>query len=243
MAGHSKWANIKHRKARADALKGKIFSRLTKEIISSVRLGGPDPKTNPRLRLAIQKARAANLPNENIERNIKKASASDTTDYVEATYELYGHGGVGIYVEALTDNKNRTASDMRVATQKRGGTLATPGSVVHHFERQGIIEVLRSKADEERLFSLATDAGAADFDSNEELFLITTAPQDLFLVKEKLDEAAIPVERAEIVMEPKHDVECDHESAKANLALIEWIEALDDVDAVYHNMRIPDDLV
>lgn len=123
MAGHSKWANIKFRKEKADKLKGKLFTRITKEIISSVRLGGPDPKSNPRLRAALLKAKAANLPNENVQRNIKKATSSDQADYSEVTYELYGYGGVGIIVEALTDNKNRTASDIRIAINKRGGRL------------------------------------------------------------------------------------------------------------------------
>lgn len=119
MAGHSKWANIKHRKERADAKKGKVFSAIAKEIISAVKVGGPDPKANPRLRLAIQKARTANMPTDNVDRNIKKASSTDTEDFAEVTYEIYGHGGVGIVVEALTDNKNRTASDMRIATNKK----------------------------------------------------------------------------------------------------------------------------
>jgi len=129
MAGHSKWANIKHKKGRADAKKGKLFSRIAKEIISAVKVGGPDPKANTRLRLALEKAKASNVPKEIIERNIKKASSSDQADYHEMTYELYGHGGVGILVEIMTDNKNRTASDMRIATNKRGGSIASPGSV------------------------------------------------------------------------------------------------------------------
>src|SRR5262245_60307280 len=126
MAGHSKWANIKHRKERSDKLKGKMFSRLAKEIISAVKMGGPDPKNNPRLRLAIDKAKIANFPNENIERNIKKASSETQANYESVTYELYGYGGVGLIVEVMTDNKNRAASDMRIATNKRGGTIANP---------------------------------------------------------------------------------------------------------------------
>ena len=137
MAGHSKWANIKHKKERADSKKGKIFSRITKEIISAVKQGGPDPKSNAKLRLVLQKAKAANLPGENIERNIKKATSQDQADFFEITYELYGHGGVGIIVEAMTDNKNRTASDMRIATNKRGGSVASPGSVAFNFDRKG----------------------------------------------------------------------------------------------------------
>ena len=164
MAGHSKWANIKHRKGRADAIKGKIFSRLTKEIISAVKQGGPDPKSNTRLRIVIQKARAANLPNDNIERNIKKATSADQADYTEMTYELYGHGGVGIIAEVMTDNKNRISSDMRIATNKKGGTVATPGSVSFNFDRKGVIQVLKKNAVEDELFLAATEAGAEDFE-------------------------------------------------------------------------------
>ena len=146
MAGHSKWANIKHRKGKADAIKGKLFTRVTKEIISAVKQGGSDPKNNPKLRLAIQKARAVNLPNDNIERNIKKASSADQADFSEVAYELYGYGGVGIIALVLTDNKNRAASDMRIATNKRGGTIASPGSVAFNFDRKGVIEILKKMA-------------------------------------------------------------------------------------------------
>ena len=161
MAGHSKWANIKHRKGRADAIKGKIFSRIAKEIISAVKVGGgPDPKSNPRLRLALQKARESNVPNEIIDRNIKKASNADQADYQEMTYELYGHGGVGLIIDAMTDNKNRLASEMRIATNKRGGTIASPGAVAFNFDRKGIIQVSKKQATEEELFVAATEAGA-----------------------------------------------------------------------------------
>ncbi|MCB1076168.1 MAG: YebC/PmpR family DNA-binding transcriptional regulator, partial [Simkania sp.] len=133
MAGHSKWANIRYKKERADAKKGKVFSRIAKEIISAVKLGGPDPKANSRLRLAIQRARAENVPNDNIERNIKKAQSAETANYSEFTYELYGFGGVGIICDVMTDNKNRIASEVRIATNKRGGTIATPGAVSFNF--------------------------------------------------------------------------------------------------------------
>ena len=141
MAGHSKWANIKHRKARADAKKGKEFTRVTKEIITAVKVGGPDPEANPRLRLALQKAKVVNLPKDNIERNIKKASSADQSNYEEITYELYGHGGVGIIVEIMTDNKNRTSSDIRIATNKRGGSIASPGSVAFNFDKNSHSDV------------------------------------------------------------------------------------------------------
>ncbi len=236
MAGHSKWANIKHRKGRADAAKGKVFSRITKEIISAVKQSGPDPKSNSKLRLALDKARAANMPNENIERNIKKASSADQADYFEMTYELYGHGGVGIIAEVMTDNKNRISSDMRIATNKKGGSVASPGAVSFNFDRKGVIQVSKQAGSEDDLFLMATDAGAEDFESAEDLFMITTAPDQLFEVKEKLEAQGIKCEEANLEMIPKVHVDCDRETAKSNADLIEWLEDLDDVDAVFHNM-------
>jgi len=237
MAGHSKWANIKHRKERADVKKGKVFTRITKEIISAVKQGGPDPKSNPRLRLVLQKARVANLPSDNIERNIKKAASADQADYSEIVYELYGHGGVGIIVEIMTDNKNRTSSDIRIATNKRGGTIANPGAVMFNFDHKGVITIDKKKADEDTLFLAVGEAGADDFEVTDDAYVITTPPDALLQVKEKIDAMGIPVEEAELEMIPKTFVECDEEAAKANLALIEWLENLDDVDAVYHNMK------
>lgn len=238
MAGHSKWANIKHRKGRADAAKGKVFSRLVKEIISAVKQGGPDPKSNSKLRLVILKARTANLPNENIERNIKKATSADQADFTEMTYELYGHAGVGIIAEVMTDNKNRISSDMRIATNKKGGTVATPGSVAFNFDRKGVIQVLRKNAEEDPLFLIASEAGAEDFEPTEDLFIITTPPDALIQVKEKLTQAGIVCEGAELEMIPKLYVDCDSEMQKLNLELIDYLESLDDVDAVYHNMKM-----
>lgn len=237
MAGHSKWANIKHRKGRADAKKGKIFSRIAKEVISAVKVGGPDPKSNPRLRLVIQKAREANVPNENVERNIKKGMSADQADYSEITYELYGHGGVGIIANVMTDNKNRIASEMNIATNKRGGNVATPGAVAFNFDRKGILQVSKEQGSEEDLFLAVTEAGAEDFEAVEDSFVITTDPADLYAVKDKLAEQGIICTSAELEMIPKVTVECDEETAKANLALIEWLEDLDDVDAVFHNMK------
>ena len=241
MAGHSKWANIKHRKGKADAKKGKVFSRIAKEIISAVKVGGgPDPKSNPRLRLALNKAKDANVPNEIVDRNIKKASSTDQEDYSELTYELYGHGGVGIIVDIMTDNKNRISSDMRIATNKRGGTVANPGAVAFNFDRKGIITVNGQKAKEEDVFLKATEAGAQDFEVEDEFYIITTDPSDLYSVKDALNEAGIETEEATLDMIPKVYVDCSEEDQKANLALIEWIEELDDVDEVYHNMNLPE---
>lgn len=236
MAGHSKWANIKHKKGRADAKKGKIFSRIAKEIISAVKQGGPDPKANSKLRLVLQKARSANVPADVIDRNIKKASSSDQSDFSELTYELYGHGGVGIIVDAMTDNKNRTASDMRIATNKKGGTIGSPGSVAYNFDRKGVIQVAKDQGDEETLFMQATEAGAEDFDVTDDMYMVITAPEQLFEVKDKIEAEGITCDEASLEMIPKVSVECSEEDQKANLELIEFIEGLDDVDVVFHNM-------
>lgn len=242
MAGHSKWANTKHRKERSDAKKGKIYSRIAKEIISAVKLGGSDPKGNPRLRLALQKAKSNNVPNDVIERNIKKASSDDQGDYLEMTYELYGHGGVGIIVDIMTDNKNRIASEMRIATNKKGGTIAVPGSVAFNFDRKGIIQLQKGNIEEEELFFHVTEAGAEDFESVDNMFIVTTDPTNLYEVKEALNGYKYVCEEAALEMIPKSTVEPDLETARANLALLEWIEKLDDVDAVYHNMILPNAL-
>lgn len=242
MAGHSKWANIRHRKERADSKKGKAFSRSAKEIISAVKLGGGDPKGNTRLRLAIERARAANVPNDVIERNIKKATSADQADYAEMTYEIYGHGGVGIVIDALTDNRNRTVSDLRIATNKRGGTIANQGAVSYNFDRKGVIQVDGKGVDEHNLFVAASEGGAEDFETEEGMFVITTDPTDLFKVKEAIEKAGFKCESASLEMVPKVLVECDIETAKANLALIEWLEGIDDVDEVYHNLDIPEEL-
>lgn len=238
MAGHSKWANIKHRKGKADKIKGKIFSRITKEIITAVKLGGPDPKSNSRLRLVIQKAREANMPSENIDRNIKKASSADQADYSEFTYELYGHGGIGLILDIMTDNKNRISSDVRIAMNKKGGTLANPGAVAYNFDQKGVIQVLKKNAVEDDLFLTVTEAGADEFESEDDLYIITTPPDQLFQVKEAIDKKGIKCESADLQRLPKVYVECSPENQKANLELIDWLENLDDVDAVYHNMNL-----
>lgn len=237
MAGHSKWANIKHRKEKADKQKGKIFSRIAKEIITAVKHGGADPKNNVKLRLAIQKGKEANVPNDIIERNIKKASASDQQDYFEITYELYGFGGVGIIVEIMTDNKNRISSDIRIATNKCGGTIATPGSVSYNFEKKGVIQISKENAKEDELFSLALESGAEDFDSSEEFYIITTSPENLFNVKEKI-EKRFKCDNSSLEMIPKNLVECSAENLEKNQKLIDWLENIEDVDAVYHNMDL-----
>jgi len=236
MAGHSKWANIKHRKERADKKKGKVFSRLAKEIISAVKQGGADIKSNAKLRAVIQKAKSANLPNDIIERNIKKASSSDQSDYSEVAYDLYGHGGVGIIIQAMTDNKNRMNSDLRIATNKCGGNLATPGAVGYNFDHKGVIQVDKSQAIEEELFLLTADVGAEDFAIEDNIYIITTKPEDLYSVKEAIDASNTPILSFSLEMIPKTVIECSKADQEANQKLFDWIENLDDVDALYHNM-------
>ncbi len=239
MSGHSKWANIKRRKEKTDAKKGKVFSRASKEIINAVKLGGSaDPKTNSRLRLAIQKAKEVNFPSENIDRVIKKASAAGQEAYHEMQYELYGHGAVGIILDIMTDNKNRIATDIRIATNKRGGTVTVPGAVAFNFDRKGVLVISKNHALEEELFAAATEAGADDFVTEEEDFVITTDPTQFDKVKEAIEKLGFKADHAAIEMIPKTWVEVDEETAKANLALIEWLEGIEDVEAVYHNMKV-----
>jgi YebC/PmpR family DNA-binding regulatory protein len=238
MAGHSKWANIKHRKERSDKKKGKIFSRIMKEIISAVKQGGGDPKSNSKLRMAIQKAKDANLPSDSVERNIKKASSPDTQDYSEMSYELYGYGGVGLVVDIMTDNRNRISSDIRIAINKCGGTVATPGAVAYNFDRKGRLVIPKAQFSEEDLFMLATENGADDFVVEEEAYLILTTVENFISMKEALERAGAKCEEAELAMIPKTWIEVSDEDADSNIALIEWLENLSDVDAVYHNMKI-----
>lgn len=239
MAGHSKWANIKHKKARVDAKRGKVFSQVTKEIIVAVKQGGSDPKMNPHLRLAITKAKAVNLPNENIERNIKKAESKDQSNFDHVTYEVYGSGGVGVICRGLTDNKNRTASDMRIATNKRSGTIATPGSVSFNFDNLGVMQIDKGDVDGDKLFEEALEAGAIDFsDEEEDVFIITTNPEDLYKVKDGLEEKGYKPEEPSLELIPKTLIECSEEDKEKNLALVEYIEDLDDIDEVFHNMEL-----
>lgn len=238
MAGHSKWANTKHRKDRADKKKGKIFSRITKEIISAVRQHGTDPKSNSKLRLAIQKAKDANMPNDNVERNIKKAASSDSADFTEMMYELYGYGGVGILVDIMSDNKNRISSEIHIATKEHGGSVAGPGSVSYNFERKGLFRIPKTAMAEDDLFLLVSDAGADDFWEEEDGFIVISSVENFTKVKEALQAANIKPEEAELAMVPKTLVAVSDEEANSNIALIEYLEDLDDVDAVFHNMQV-----
>ncbi|HEY4255552.1 MAG TPA: YebC/PmpR family DNA-binding transcriptional regulator [Chlamydiales bacterium] len=238
MAGHSKWANTKHRKDRSDRKKGKIFSRIMKEIISAVRQGGADSKANHKLRAAIQKAKDVNMPNENIERNIKKATSSEGQDFSEITYELYGYGGVGILADVMTDNKNRISSDIHIATNKFGGTVATPGAVSYNFDRKGIFRLKKDSIPEDELFLLVSDAGAEDLTLEDDTYVIIAPIETFVNLKEVLAGKGLKCDEAELAMIPKTWVEVSDEDANANIALIEYLEGLDDVDAVFHNMKV-----
>ena len=238
MAGHSKWANMKHRKDRADRKKGKIFSRIMKEIISAVKQGGSDPKSNSKLRVAVQKAKEANMPNENIDRNIKKAASSDQQDFMEMTYELYGYGGVGLLVDIMTDNKNRISSDIRIATNKCGGTVATPGAVAYNFDRKGQFRIAKAAIEEDKLFLLVSEAGAEDFVVEDDSYVVLTSIEAFTKVQEAMETAGVKCEEAALAMIPKSLVEVSDEDADKNIALIEYLENLDDVDAAHPNLRV-----
>lgn len=236
MAGHSKWANTKHRKERADKKKAKIFTRVIKELISAAKQGGSDPAANPKLAVAIQKAKDVNMPRENVDRNIKKASESGQANYVELLYEVYGKGGVGMIVEIMTDNKNRTASEIRSGLGKKGGALAEPGSVSYMFEKKGVLSLPREGQDEEDLFNRAIEVGAEDILIEEETYEIITPSDQLDVVLKALQNEKTKFSEVKLAYLPQNTLDCSSEDAEANLAIIDWLEDQDDVDAVYHNM-------
>ena len=237
MSGHSKWANIRRKKERTDAKRGKTFSHIAREIISAVKQGGSNPSANAKLRLALQKAKAANFPSDNIERNIKKAASSDQENFYSVIYELYGHGGVGIIVDTMTDNKNRTASEIRIAINKKGGTIASPGSVTFNFDRKGVIQIDKNQAVEEELFVQATDVGAEDFEITDDTYIVITPPNKLFEVKEGLEAYNLFIREFGLEMIPKNSIACNDRMKQVNYALVDYLEELDDVHAVFHNME------
>ena len=243
MSGHSKWHSIKHKKATADAKRGKLFSRLVKEITVVARLGGGDINTNSRLRTAIQTARDANMPADNIERAVKKGTGElPGVNYEECVYEGYGPGGVAVLVRVLTDNRNRSTAEIRNIFSKKGGELAGSGSVAWMFEMKGFFSVGKDQADEDTLFSLALEAGAEDFQVTEDSYEIYTAPSDFENVKSELREKGIPVSLAEITQIPKSELQVSGEDARRVLALVNLLEEHDDVQDVYSNFDIPDEI-
>lgn len=237
MSGHSKWNNIKNKKEKTDAQKGKVFTKIGKEIAIAVREGGPDPNGNSKLRELIAKAKANNVPNDNIDRAIKKASGAGAVEYEEIVYEGYGPSGVAVIVETATDSRNRTASDMRHYFDKYGGNLGQSGCVSFMFEDKGVIVILRSDSiDEDALMEAALEAGAADFSADEEVYEILTEPDDLFTVRDALAALGYEIESAETDKIPNTYVTLENEEDIKNMTLLlEHLDDCDDVSEVYHN--------
>ena len=239
MSGHSKFANIKHKKEKNDAAKGKIFTIIGKEIAVAVKEGGPNPDNNSKLRDVIAKAKANNVPNDTIERGIKKAAgATDSVNYVQLTYEGYGPNGTAIIVDTLTDNKNRTASNVRNAFTKGGGNVGTTGCVSFMFDKKGQIIISKEEyeADADELMMTALDAGAEDFSEEEDSFEIITTPEDFSAVREALESVGIPMASAEVTMIPQNYVELtSEEDIKKMNKILDLLDEDDDVQAVYHN--------
>lgn len=235
MSGHSKWHNIQGRKNAQDAKRGKVFQKLSREIYMAAKAGGPDPSMNPALRLVVDKAKAANMPNDNVERAIKKAtSAVDETNYDEITYEGYGPGGVGILVHALTDNRNRTATNVRVAFTRNGGSLGETGSVSYLFDRKGYIVIERDglAVDEETMFEDVLEAGAEDLQNSPEVFEIYTAPEDFAAVRDEL-EKEFTLAQAELTMIPQTTIDLNEEQREQLERLVDKLEDDDDVSEVF----------
>lgn len=245
MSGHSKWATTKHKKAAVDAKRGKIFTKIGKEITVAARLGGGDPDGNPRLRTAVVNAKSVSMPSDNIKRAIQKGTGElPGVAYEEITYEGYGPNGVAIIIEVMTDNRNRTVAEIRHTMEKLGKGMGENGCVSWMFHKKGYIVVARAKADEEKLMSLALDAGAEDLQTEDENFVITTPPNDFEKVKKALEDAGVPLEIAEITMLPQTYVKLEKEKeAGQMLRLMEALEDNDDVQNVYANFDIPDEVM
>jgi YebC/PmpR family DNA-binding regulatory protein len=246
VSGHSKWSSIKHKKGVADARRGKLFSKLSRAIIVAAREGGGDPAANLALQNAIEKARSYSVPKDNIERAIARGTGADTAaeTFEHVVYEGYGPSGVAILVEALTDNRNRTAADVRAAFAKFDGNLGGSGAVAWLFERRGVILVDADRADEDELMLAAADGGADDVEQDGSSFRVTCAPESLGAVREAIEAAGIDVDSAELTMVPKTTIELDDENAaKKTLRLIDALEESDDVQEVYSNFDIPEQVM
>lgn len=243
MSGHSKWATIKHKKAATDAKRGSLFTKLIKEITIAARSGGK-PETNPRLRVAIERAKEASMPADNIDRAMKKGTGElEGVSYEDITLEGYGPGGVAIYIEGVSDNKNRTTSEIRTIFSKRGSNMAGAGSVGWMFEKKGYFVISKNAIDEEKLMSIVLDAGAEDLVAEDENYAVKTSPADFFKVKKALDDNKITTENAEITLIPKSTVKVGGEDAKKVLDLVDALEEHEDVQHVYANFDIPDELI
>ena len=244
MSGHSKWSSIKHKKAAKDAKRGKLFTKFIKEITVAARMGGGDPAANPRLRTAVQTARDNSMPNDNIERAIKKGTGElEGVAYEEISYEGYGPGGAAFLVQTLTDNRNRTVSDIRRLFQKHGGSLGETGCVAWMFDSKGLIVVSREEGEEEVLLGLVLEAGAEDVTESDDVFEIITQPEDFIAVRESLDDGKIPVTSAEVTMIPKSTTKLAEKEAEQILTLTEELEDHDDVQSVAANFDIPDEIL
>ncbi len=245
MAGHSKWHNIRLRKGKQDAERGKIFTKLAREIIVAARQGGGNPDLNNRLRLAIQKARDASMPADNIKRAIQRGTGElEGVSYEEVTYEGYAPGGVAILVECLTDNRNRTVAELRTTFGKCGGNMGESGCVAWMFEPKGVVNIPADKADEDTVMMTVMDAGAEDLKTEEETIEVTCQPEDLPAVRDALTAAGIPFTMAEVTKIPKTTVRVeDAKEASQILRLMDGLEDLDDVQHVYSNFDIPDELM
>jgi YebC/PmpR family DNA-binding regulatory protein len=244
MSGHSKWSQIKRQKGANDAKRGAVFTKVARDIAIAARAGGGDPDGNFKLRLAIEKARAVNMPAENIKRAIERgAGGGEAEQFEEITYEGYGPGGVAIIVEAATDNKNRTAADVRAIFTKHGGQLAGSGAVAWQFEQRGLISLPLAGQSADELALLAIDAGADDVDTDADPLEVYTAPTELEAVRRRLETAGVRIESAELTMQARNTIEVDASKARANLRLIEHLEDHDDVQRVTANFEIPDEVL
>ena len=237
MSGHSKWNNIKNKKGKSDAERGKVFTKLGRELLVAAKEGGPDPASNSKLRDVIAKCKANNMPNDNIDRSIKKAAGDgNTANYEDITYEGYGPNGVAIIIEAMTDNRNRTAGDVRHILDKFGGNLGTTGSVSWMFDKKGVLIVEKSvKMGEDELMMEAIEAGAENFEADEDVYEITTTPEDFSKVREALEAKGIEFLDADIKMVPQNYMSLDEAGTKKMNLIIENMEDLDDVQEIWHN--------
>ncbi len=243
MAGHSKWANIKHKKGREDAKRGKIFTKLIKEVTVAARMGGGDPSSNPRLRTAISAAKSENMPKDNLERAIKKGTGElEGVDYEEIVYEGYGPGGAAVIVEVLTDNKNRAIAEVRHIFTKWGGNIGSNGCVSWMFDKKGIIVVNKEDVEEDVLMEIAIDAGAEDVKDEVEVFEVITEPEDFEAVREAIDKAEIKHIMAEVTLIPQNDTSLTGKDAEKMVQMMEFLDACDDVQNVHTNADIPEDI-
>ena len=244
MSGHSRWSQIKRKKGKTDVQRGKVFSKILREITVAAKNGGGDPKANMRLKAAMESAKEANMPQENIKRAIQKGTGElPGESYEEVTYEGYAPGGVAILIQVLTDNRNRTGPEIRHAFEKFGGNMGSSGAVAWMFERQGIIHVDAAKIDEDDLLGKALDAGATDMRRTEKVYEITTGPAEMDAVRDALQKAGVPILEAQVTYVPQSTVRVEGPQATSVVRLIEALEDLDDVQHVYANFDIPDDVL